>query len=495
MTRASAPGRGPEISVIFTLHDQRVEAERCAASWSRQQSFARDRYEVIVVSDGADRAIEEQAERALSARDRLLRVPDANMMELYHRGAQAARADLLLFTEFHCIARPDCLEKLARYMAGNPLDGACLHSEGDDTNAFARVERRLFEESFRLWSQPGDWRKVLVRGFAIRREAYFAAGGFDVRFAYFSDWALAAELHARGFRLGYAADTSLLHYYNTEYSQFVPAVRARAIEECQYRLTKSAEFCARYFGTPLEWQQHWWSRPDFRRLHFSALSRSIVRALFGHGHRARIPSLVGAWLGALPATLLGHRGSMARARLGMIWGRVLCALAWPSEASLRRAYLYAYRNIDRYYRLRFIQGLRAPLVELEPASHLDMREVEDPRLLGFFAGESWQGRGFRWCGAVAVVRTGLARGSWSFELEALDVRGPLEKLVCDVFADDRAVEDLCFSEDGRRVGGSFEVTGPGELVLTCAPLGRWRRGRAERRPLGIPVCALRFRPA
>lgn len=96
----------PEISVILTLHDQRVDAARCVESWARRQEFARDRYEVFVIADCAVPDVEAEAEQALDPVDRLLRFRGVIMMALYHEGARTARAPWLLFTEFHCIAEP-----------------------------------------------------------------------------------------------------------------------------------------------------------------------------------------------------------------------------------------------------------------------------------------------------------------------------------------------------------------------------------------------------
>jgi hypothetical protein len=89
-----------------------------------------------------------------------------------------SRADRLLFTELHCVARPGCLKAIDAYFATHEMQGACLHSEPGCLTPFAQAESIKFEQYFEEWSKPGDWRKVLVRGFAVKKSAYFEVGGF-----------------------------------------------------------------------------------------------------------------------------------------------------------------------------------------------------------------------------------------------------------------------------------------------------------------------------
>jgi hypothetical protein len=108
---------GPDVSVILPLPDHRGWAERAIESWLEEQTLPADRFELIVVSDGADPDLEVRVERRLRSRDRLLRRPGAHEIVLYDVGARAARAPMLLFTEPHCVAEPECLEELVGYLA------------------------------------------------------------------------------------------------------------------------------------------------------------------------------------------------------------------------------------------------------------------------------------------------------------------------------------------------------------------------------------------
>ena len=107
------------------------------------------------------------------------------------------------------LAEPECLEALLAHFAAHDQDGACCRSIGISTNAIARMEERLFDEGFRTWSREGHWCKVIMRGFAVRRSVYLADGGFEHAYGRFAEFALAATMHRRGRRLGFATGAAV----------------------------------------------------------------------------------------------------------------------------------------------------------------------------------------------------------------------------------------------------------------------------------------------
>src|SRR5690349_22188364 len=197
----------PELSVVLTLIDHDGHAAECVESWARGQDLPRERYEVIAVSNGADPPVDRLVESLLGPGDRLLRVSGSQELELHDQGARAAAGRWLLFTEAHTVAEPGCLSSLLAYLSENEArySGACIRSLGTGSaNAVARCEQRWYADGFREWSREGDWRKVTIRGFAIRRDVYLDAGGFQHRFECFAETAFAATLAEGGHRLGYA---------------------------------------------------------------------------------------------------------------------------------------------------------------------------------------------------------------------------------------------------------------------------------------------------
>lgn len=241
----------PELSVILTLVDHQGHAVECVESWAHGQDLSRERYEVIVVGSGAERTVEDRVRPLLAAEDRLLRHESFEELELHDRGAREARGRWLLFTEAHTVAEPSCLSSLLRYLSEHESSqaGACIRSTSDgSSHPVARCEQRWYAEGFEEWSREGDWRKVTIRGFAIRRDAYLDSGGFEHRYGCFAETALAATLAERGHRLGYAPEASIKHYDATSLGQLTGYVREYREGEVAYRASHPAEYCERYFG-------------------------------------------------------------------------------------------------------------------------------------------------------------------------------------------------------------------------------------------------------
>jgi hypothetical protein len=243
--------RGPEISVVLTLLDHNGHAVEGVGSWAREQDLPRDRYEVIVVASGEEPEIEEAIRPLLGSEDRLLRHLSSTELALHDHGARAARGRWILFTEGHTAAEPSCLSSLLDYLTENESScaGACIRSLPDgSSNPIAKCERRWYDDGFAEWSRDGDWRKVTIRGFAIRRDAYLDAGGFEHRFGCFAETAMAATLADRGDRLRYAPTAAVKHYDATEMSELLRYIREYREGEIAYRATRPVEYCERYFG-------------------------------------------------------------------------------------------------------------------------------------------------------------------------------------------------------------------------------------------------------
>src|SRR5262245_4657710 len=184
----TAPVRELDLSVVLTLMDDRGHTTECLSSWTRGQTLARERYEVVVVASGREPEVEAIARPLLTAHDRMLKYEAANELTLVEFGARQARGKWLLFTEAHCVAEPACLAELVAHLQTHESQfaGACIRSTTDgSSHPLARLEERWYREGFAAWSREGDWRKVTIRGTAVRRDAYENVGGFKSDFGCF----------------------------------------------------------------------------------------------------------------------------------------------------------------------------------------------------------------------------------------------------------------------------------------------------------------------
>jgi predicted dehydrogenase len=495
--RAGAPGPGaagePEFSVVLPLPDHRGHALDCLRSWTVSQDYPGERYEIVVVGNGTEPEVEAGVRALLRPGDRLLRLETPNELAMYHHGAQAARGHWLLFTEPHCTAEPQCLAELARYLASTPCEGACLRSLPGHDARMARLERRLFEEGFATWSRPGDWRKVIMRGFVLRRDVYEEVGGFEHRFDRFAEWALAATLHSRGIVLGYAAGAAVRHFDTTSFAEVFPSVVSFTHGECAYRAEQPGERCDRYFGAPPEWLDRRRHRRDVAR----EAARSAGRSLGRDWWRAGRPGLrfaaamARALLGQLPAAAFGPRPRVLRARLALRLARLrLAVVRRRSEAEYRayRTYWDAMVTFARVDHLaRHDRGGRAAGA---PGLDIDVATLADDRLAGFHGRETFRGRGFRWTDAVATLWLDAPPGRYEVALDTGGLLAP-DRLV-GVFWNGHAVPAAALGRrDGRvvfRVPVEWGAPGDQVLTLTCAPLAP--SSPSERRRLGVPLFAV-----
>ncbi|MBI2467114.1 MAG: glycosyltransferase family 2 protein [Candidatus Rokubacteria bacterium] len=99
----STVAASPLASVVIPAYDAEATLPACLAALARQ-SLAPERFEVIVVDDGSTDATAQVAERAGV---RVVRLPaNAGPAAARNRGAQAARGEVLVFTDADCEPTP-----------------------------------------------------------------------------------------------------------------------------------------------------------------------------------------------------------------------------------------------------------------------------------------------------------------------------------------------------------------------------------------------------
>jgi glycosyltransferase involved in cell wall biosynthesis len=506
MFKAAVIGQGPradqqpqpEVSVILPLPEHLGLAIQCVQRLVRDQTYPREQFEVIVMINGSDPGLEKRVEALLGPRDQMIRHETTNLPLLYNLGARQARGRLLFLTESHCIVEPDCLEELVRFLGTHDYDGACCRSLSiAPANGWSRMEERYHGGFLRTFSEAADWRKTLRRGFAIWREIYLHEGGFNPAYNYFAEWELAARLHMRGVRLGYADAAKVRHPYTTNAGQLLRVIREFIRGECVYRSGHPNASCDRYFGFAEDWAR----REELRPALASALCRASWRSLRDGGKSGEWAlghAQVWALGRFLPVALLGPHWSLLQARWRL---RLAIARSWLwrwSEERLYRAYVDAYDRMIRLSRLEFIaEHLAVPSPVPPVADELRLAEIGDEWSVGFHPVERWGDGAFRWSGPVGLIRIGLPRGSYEVQIETQGLRAEPVPLHLRVFFNRHQLpSDALRWQDGRltfRLDPSlFAKASEQHLILTCNPLRPWTVGVPDRRELGLPIFAIAF---
>jgi hypothetical protein len=395
-----------------------------------------------------------------------------------------------LFSEPHCIAEPQCLAELAEYLATHAVDGACLRSTGITPNWLALLEERLYEQGFADFGRAGDWRKVILRGVAVDREAFLASGGFEYAFGRFAEWALAAKLHAQGRRLGYAAGACVQHLYTTAFRELMPHVLSFSAGEVLYRDHQPAEFCDRYFGLPREWLERNHGKRDAAR----ALSRALWRRLLRGGEWGGKGRLLGRWLWQRLTAWTGWGLQRWAADLSMRWAMLCC---W-----LRRSDKSYWNMYERLAHLGRLQGLARRDNATPPAitrqGAFDIAALPEEALVGFHALETRHGEAFRWTGPAAAFPMVLPAGAYELVLETRSLGTDWHWFTLQVTLDGRTLPcEAAGAHERMRCRFAIDAAQAQTkvwLALTCVPVQPWKHGQPDDRELGMPIFAVRVEP-
>jgi glycosyltransferase involved in cell wall biosynthesis len=183
-----------EISVVIPARD----AERALPALLqslRQQTLAPERFEVVVVENGS---VDRTAEVAAAHGARVVRSAVANRSLARNAGVEAARSDLIAFTDADCVATPSWLEGLLACRGTAPLlAGRVMITTRPSPNAVERFERtwRFAQEVF---ARQG-W--AATANLCVERSAFEAVGGLDPGYRHIAE---DADFCIRASRAGYS---------------------------------------------------------------------------------------------------------------------------------------------------------------------------------------------------------------------------------------------------------------------------------------------------
>ncbi|MCA9056436.1 MAG: glycosyltransferase, partial [Planctomycetaceae bacterium] len=393
---------GPRFSVLLPLIEDRGFVRDSLASWLGQERFAAEGYELLLLDDGSRNEMADQLRPLLRGGDRIICRPGVNRSELYGAGADEAHGEFVFLTESHCVPEPDCLFELDRFLQSHSYEGACCRSIPVCYNSLARADAHAFELGFREFLKEGDWRKVNVHGFALRKDVYDFVGGLRGRYDLFAEMVLAADLRDAGVRLGYAAGAAVQHHYRVTVSEMAEFVDGFVLGEMQYlhdygsvqRIGFSfLEMCqASLEGVSsleeclaTEWQRlrRGWKRGDF--------------------------TAVGACLSLLQQRLMaGHAGQvLAQLR---VWQ--LAFRCWLTQRNLPRLS----RNYEDLFHAAVARAARRCRDRLrldEPRSGdlmLSVTDIPADWQFGFYPAETFEDRPFRWSRPAAGLDLPLQAG-------------------------------------------------------------------------------------
>jgi hypothetical protein len=168
-------------SVIIPLEFHRGYVQACLRRWTREQTYAPERYEVVATGcrGSMDAEARRAVERELRPQDRLLLYDDPHDVALCARAAVEAKGDVLFFTESHCLPEADALERAEDTLRDRPeWSGFSGRSIPITHNRLSVAEAEMYDADIRYGMEEHPWRKILDHFFVVRTDRYRDAGGF-----------------------------------------------------------------------------------------------------------------------------------------------------------------------------------------------------------------------------------------------------------------------------------------------------------------------------
>jgi glycosyltransferase involved in cell wall biosynthesis len=205
------------ISVIVPAFNAAETLGRCLAALSKQTLPPG---EILVVDDGSR---DETAEIANLYSVRVISQANAGPAAARNTGAQAARGDLILFTDADCAPALDWVERMVAPFADPVVAGAKGVYETTQTEPVARFVQIEYEDKYdRMLGQEGiDF--IDTYSAAYRRGIFLEAGGFDTSFptASVEDQEFSFRLAGAGKRLVFMQNARVAHIHDRTLFEYI----------------------------------------------------------------------------------------------------------------------------------------------------------------------------------------------------------------------------------------------------------------------------------
>jgi hypothetical protein len=481
-----------EFSVIIPLSNGQGDELACVQSWTHGQNFPRQRYQVLLATTGENPEFDAQAEGLLGAGDRMVHSA-GSVQQLFHDAARQAAGSVLFFTELHCIADPGCLTALHDWLQRNPgMAGACAGVSYSNPTPTAALVQQVFEKQAAEWFQPGHWRRVLIRGTALRRTAYDAAGGFEGELSAFADVVLAARFHRLGLRIGLAEDARITHINEARLEEVLSDGRDYALGEHRFRLRAEAVEWEEYLGAA----EPWAGVRTERRQRTGQEVRYLAR-LLGWSPRPNL-AVLQLMAGKLLAALVGPRWRRWSLRAAMAWAHLRVRL--PGILANRQRAFEELWNLEIQHelvRLALATAHAGNDAALPPGNH-GAAQAAWTAWDGIYSLEQEQGRRFRWTRPTFRLRWQLPAGETNWQVMIAcgpPCRSPGARLLGAFWNGHKiAATDIQVEGDRLRFRVGSAAEGVNELFVVCRPLIPWWHGNRDPRRLGLPVARLECLP-
>jgi len=195
----------PHVSIIIPVRNGEETLGECLRSIRVQ---LQDGDEIIVVDDGSrDRS----AAIAESLQATVLRLPETKgQCAARNQGLEAARGEIVVFTDADCIVHPRWMEKLLRPILTEGFDGAVGRIASVQNHWVARLVQAEFDERYVRMAERETIDFLNTGNCAFRKEL-LGEKAFDEELSWLEDVELSFRLAEAGYRMKFVPDACIDH--------------------------------------------------------------------------------------------------------------------------------------------------------------------------------------------------------------------------------------------------------------------------------------------
>lgn len=211
----------PLFSVIVPTWNRPRELRACLAALARLD-YPKSCFEVIVVDDGSEPALDATNFDGLDRRAKWLRQPNAGPAAARNAGADKAEGEYLAFTDDDCLPDPGWLSGFARTFQQAPqaLVGGCT-SNGLPGNIYAAASQMIVEAATAyFFATHSKLQFFASNNLALPARLFRAIGGFDVSFRTSEDRDFCDRWVREGYTLAYASTAVIQHRHDLTLTGF-----------------------------------------------------------------------------------------------------------------------------------------------------------------------------------------------------------------------------------------------------------------------------------
>jgi glycosyltransferase involved in cell wall biosynthesis len=195
----------PDVTIVIPARNEAKTIGEALASVA-EQAWPLERLEVVVVdngsTDGTPAAVREFQRTFPWLRVRLLSEPQPGVSRARNRGAEAAHGHVLLFLDADSRLAPTMIPAVLGHLhRGEAAVSLRVVADSNDP-----IDRAFF--FLATWAK--ERLRVPTQLCAVRRDVFWAVGGFDERLRIAEDHDLLRRIRAAGWRVGFVTESSVL---------------------------------------------------------------------------------------------------------------------------------------------------------------------------------------------------------------------------------------------------------------------------------------------